>query len=42
MDVTALRPPVLTDPEQTGLVLDVVSIGVHNPLPLPGKALTCI
>lgn len=45
MDVTALRPPVLTDPEQTGLVLEVVSIGVHNPLPLPGESsylyLTC-
>lgn len=35
MDGTELRPPTLEDPDGTGLVLDVVSIGVHNPLPLP-------
>ncbi len=38
MGDSELRPPALTGPHETGLVIDIVSIGIHNPLPLAGEA----
>ncbi|WP_227997834.1 hypothetical protein [Nocardia australiensis] len=38
MDAIELEPPKVASPKHTGLVLDVATIGLGNPLALPGES----